>query len=418
MSILPVENLGIAFGGVIAVDGVTLRGPARRDFRHDRPERRRQDHAVQPDLAVSIRRDARTDAVPGEDVTDLPAASAGAARAVAHLPEPADLLPHERARERDGRPPSAREPQCAGALFTCPRCAAQNRRTRAKPRELLALVGLSGMPPTAPAVPYGALKRLEIARALATEPKLLLLDEPAAGCNPVETEEIDAVIQQIAAQGMTVVLVEHDMRLVMSISDRIHVLDRAAHCRRTRRDVRTNPAVIAPISARMDTGGDACSRLTTCQPLRPHRGAAWRLLKVRQGEIVTLVGSNGAGKTTLLRAISGVHPVASGARCAPARTSAPRRGGGSGRQIPLAVDAGQVVRVQLASSPRRAAPRNPHDAPPHPDRGLQLAEHRGVQARGRRGAERMGLAQMAQVDRDAVGQPEGDLAEGPARSAA
>ena len=83
------------------------------------------------------------------------------------------------------------------------------------------------MPPTAPAgsLPYGALKRLEIARALATEPKLLLLDEPAAGCNPVETEEIDGVIRQIAAAGITVVLVEHDMRLVMKISDRIHVLD-------------------------------------------------------------------------------------------------------------------------------------------------------------------------------------------------
>ncbi len=74
-------------------------------------------------------------------------------------------------------------------------------------------------------LPYGALKRLEIARALATEPKVLLLDEPAAGCNAVETAEVDAVIRTIAAQGITVVLVEHDMKLVMKISNRIHVLD-------------------------------------------------------------------------------------------------------------------------------------------------------------------------------------------------
>jgi branched-chain amino acid transport system ATP-binding protein len=95
-------------------------------------------------------------------------------------------------------------------------------------------------------LPYGALKRLEIARALATEPKVLLLDEPAAGCNPVETEEIDAVIKAIALQGVTVVLVEHDMRLVMRISSRIHVLDRGRTLAEGKaQDVRSDPAVIA-----------------------------------------------------------------------------------------------------------------------------------------------------------------------------
>ena len=95
-------------------------------------------------------------------------------------------------------------------------------------------------------LPYGALKRLEIARALATEPKVLLLDEPAAGCNAVETEEIDAVIQKIAAMGVAVVLVEHDMRLVMKISDRIHVLDGGRTLAQgTASEVRNNPAVIA-----------------------------------------------------------------------------------------------------------------------------------------------------------------------------
>jgi branched-chain amino acid transport system ATP-binding protein len=73
-------------------------------------------------------------------------------------------------------------------------------------------------------LPYGALKRLEIARALALEPKVLLLDEPAAGCNPTETAEIDHLIVEIAKSGVAVVLVEHDMKLVMAISDRVHVL--------------------------------------------------------------------------------------------------------------------------------------------------------------------------------------------------
>jgi branched-chain amino acid transport system ATP-binding protein len=80
----------------------------------------------------------------------------------------------------------------------------------------------------ADSMPYGALKRLEIARALAGEPQVLLLDEPAAGLNPTEAREIDALIRQVAASGTTVVLVEHNMRLVMEVSDRVLVLDGGA----------------------------------------------------------------------------------------------------------------------------------------------------------------------------------------------
>ncbi|WCR10512.1 ABC transporter ATP-binding protein [Paracoccus stylophorae] len=72
---------------------------------------------------------------------------------------------------------------------------------------------------------YGALKRLEIARALALKPRILLLDEPAAGCNAVETEEIDRLIAELAASGIAILLVEHDMKLVMRISNHIVVLD-------------------------------------------------------------------------------------------------------------------------------------------------------------------------------------------------
>ena len=97
----------------------------------------------------------------------------------------------------------------------------------------------------ADSLPYGALKRLEIARALAGEPQMLLLDEPAAGLNPTETLEIDALIKRVAAGGTTVVLVEHNMRLVMGVSDHILVLD---HGRRlvegTAEQVRHDPRVI------------------------------------------------------------------------------------------------------------------------------------------------------------------------------
>jgi branched-chain amino acid transport system ATP-binding protein len=132
-------------------------------------------------------------------------------------------------------------------LFTLPSVLAQNRVTRAKAEELLAFVDLSDVADrTAGNLPYGALRRLEIARALATEPQVLLLDEPAAGCNPVETEEIDNVIQKIAATGVAVVLVEHDMKLVMKISHRIHVLDQGhTIAQGSATEVRTNERVIA-----------------------------------------------------------------------------------------------------------------------------------------------------------------------------
>lgn len=95
-------------------------------------------------------------------------------------------------------------------------------------------------------MPYGALKRLEIARALASKPKLLLLDEPAAGLNHTETGEIGTLIRKLASGGVTVVLVEHDMKLVMNLSDRILVLDHGSKLAEgTAAEVRANPDVIA-----------------------------------------------------------------------------------------------------------------------------------------------------------------------------
>ncbi|MFD2272583.1 ABC transporter ATP-binding protein [Undibacterium arcticum] len=93
---------------------------------------------------------------------------------------------------------------------------------------------------------YGALKRLEIARALAVKPKILLLDEPAAGLNHTETGEIEVLIHKVAQSGVTVVLVEHDMKLVMNLSDTITVLDYGKKLAEgTPAAVRANPAVVA-----------------------------------------------------------------------------------------------------------------------------------------------------------------------------
>ncbi|MGO4392480.1 ABC transporter ATP-binding protein [Variovorax sp. M-6] len=93
---------------------------------------------------------------------------------------------------------------------------------------------------------FGLLKRLEIARALASKPRLLLLDEPAAGLNDTETHEITELIRSIAASGVTVLLVEHDMKLVMNISDHILVLDYGRKLAEgTAAEVRANPQVIA-----------------------------------------------------------------------------------------------------------------------------------------------------------------------------
>jgi ABC-type branched-subunit amino acid transport system ATPase component len=104
--------------------------------------------------------------------------------------------------------------------------AAEERQMRATAVELLEFLGLADKRDhKASDLPYGEQRKLEMARALATRPKLLLLDEPAAGMNPHETEELDDIITRIRDRGITVILVEHDMRLVMGISDRVTVIN-------------------------------------------------------------------------------------------------------------------------------------------------------------------------------------------------
>ncbi|GGF77839.1 ABC transporter ATP-binding protein [Paracoccus acridae] len=132
-------------------------------------------------------------------------------------------------------------------LFNLPSSRRRAAAAQAGARELLARVGLDrAAEREAGNLSYGALKRLEIARALALSPKILLLDEPAAGCNAVETEEIDHLIAEVAKSGVAILLVEHDMKMVMRISNHIVVLDHGEKIAEgDPASVSRNPAVIA-----------------------------------------------------------------------------------------------------------------------------------------------------------------------------
>ena len=123
----------------------------------------------------------------------------------------------------------------------------QEQMARQRARELLAFVALAEKEHTvAKNLPYGDQRRLEIARALATDPQLILLDEPAAGMNPAESLELNRLIQRLRDQGLTVLLIEHHMKVVMGISDRIAVLEYGVKIAEgTPEQVRTNPRVVA-----------------------------------------------------------------------------------------------------------------------------------------------------------------------------
>jgi branched-chain amino acid transport system ATP-binding protein len=132
------------------------------------------------------------------------------------------------------------------ALVHAPSLERAERDGRERAHALLRLLGLADKAQASPAaLSFGAQKRLEIARALASEPALLLLDEPAAGLNATEAREIERVIRQLADRGMAVVLVEHDMRLVMDVSDHILVLDGGRRlCEGTADEVQNDARVI------------------------------------------------------------------------------------------------------------------------------------------------------------------------------
>jgi branched-chain amino acid transport system ATP-binding protein len=134
-----------------------------------------------------------------------------------------------------------------GAMLRSPRHIREERSLVDRGMALLEFVGIADAAMTkASALPYGHQRRLEIARALATDPKLLCLDEPAAGFNPAEKDNLMELIRTIRAEGYTVLLIEHDMRLVMGVTDRIVVLEFGRKLAEgTPKEIRENPAVIS-----------------------------------------------------------------------------------------------------------------------------------------------------------------------------
>ena len=245
MSVLAVEDLGMAFGGVKAVDGVAFAVSGREVLSIIGPNGAGKTTLF--NLVSGVYRASRGRvALLGDDVTGA-TPEALAARGLSRTFQNLQIFARMSAVENVMVGRHLREHTGILAdLFGLPSVTRQNRATRAAAMDRLEAVGLvADADRPAGALPYGALKRLEIARALASEPKVLLLDEPAAGCNAVETQEIERLVRRIADTGVAVVLVEHDMKLVMRISDRVLVLDRGRPLAEgPPQVVRENPAVI------------------------------------------------------------------------------------------------------------------------------------------------------------------------------
>lgn len=208
----------------------------------------------------------------------------------------------------------------------------EEKESRRRALETLALLGLEHLadwPITS--LPYGQQRLVEIARALATEPELLLLDEPAAGMNGTERVILVQKIIEIAKSGINVLIVEHDIDLVMGLSDNVFVLDFGKMIASgTPKEVQQNQAVIEAyigvkdksswekigLEDTRDLRGDGCKPILSVDNVSTFYGSIGAVrdvsLNVYPGEILTILGSNGAGKTTLLRTISGALKPRSG----------------------------------------------------------------------------------------------------------
>jgi branched-chain amino acid transport system ATP-binding protein len=208
-----------------------------------------------------------------------------------------------------------------GAILGLPSSRREELEAECAGMALLGRVGLAAEADVlAGELPYGSQRRLEIARALASKPRLLLLDEPAAGANPSESAVLAQLIREIRDSGVTVVIIEHDMSVVMRLSDGITVLDHGRTLAEGTPDtIRSDSRVIEAYLGR-ESGAAAHSRAVSSvsrgrsalelNGLEVSYGAIAAVkgidLSVGEGEVVTLIGANGAGKSTTLKAVAGI----------------------------------------------------------------------------------------------------------------
>ena len=245
MSRLEVNGLTKRFGGLLAIDNVTFAVPADGITAVIGPNGAGKTTLFNMISGFYPPSDGRV-VLDGEDVTgSAPERMAG--RGLVRTFQLVQLFPQLTTLEnvKIGRHVRTKS-GLISALARPPAARREEAETDAKARELLDRVGLGRETDTlAGALPYGRQRLLEIGRALAAEPRLLLLDEPAAGLNHTETERLSMLIRDIAAAGVTVLLIEHDMRLIMKTADRIVVLNFGRKIAEgTPAEIERNPAVI------------------------------------------------------------------------------------------------------------------------------------------------------------------------------
>jgi branched-chain amino acid transport system ATP-binding protein len=244
-ALLSVEGLSIRFGGVKAVDGLDIAVEQGTVHGLIGPNGAGKTTAFNM-ISGLLRPDAGAVKLAGADVTRLPSyrrTALGLARTFQNIRMFQDMTVLENVM-------TGRHVRTSGALpaivFRGRSFQKGEREAAVKAQELLALVGLEGAENRrAGGLSYGDQRRVEIARALASDPKIVLMDEPAAGMNPAETRTLTALLHTLKARGHTILLVEHDMHFVMGLCDRITVLNFGRKIAEgTPAEVRSDPQVI------------------------------------------------------------------------------------------------------------------------------------------------------------------------------